>query len=407
MEQDKHFAALDGLRGFAAVSVVIFHIGHWLNMPTLAANAGLAVDLFFCLSGYVLALAYGKRLGNAISPFAFIRLRLIRLMPLIVLGTILSAAYAFIRAYVKHEELTAAALWTAFVFGLLNIPFFGAPKSLGGPQIFPLNGPQYTLFLELFVNALWSLSRRLNEPKVAILTAVACFLFLPFGMGGDTAGTFWSGFPRVGASFFAGVAVFHIERRFALRFLRASLFWPLAAAMAALFYFPRPLATPYLLLWVGLLSPMLVLAGARVKLAGPLRRFAPLRRGNFLCRLCASLPALLLGQRCLSSSRGPAKPCHRRPGDPGERHHWQLRCIADLRRALARRGGELLGARAEPIVRKGHERAADVLNGTGRRYLAASIPAPLSCGFAAALLNACRSRAQRPSFAQAYRPRAL
>jgi peptidoglycan/LPS O-acetylase OafA/YrhL len=274
LEQDKHFAALDGLRGFAAVSVVIFHIGHWLNMPTLAANAGLAVDLFFCLSGYVLALAYGKRLGNTLSPFAFIRLRLIRLMPLIVLGTIVSAAYAFIRAYVKHEELTAAALWTAFVFGLLNIPFFGAPKSLGGPQIFPLNGPQYTLFLELFVNALWSLSRRLNEPKVAILTAAACFLFLPFGLGGDTAGTFWSGFPRVGASFFAGVAVFHIERRFALRFLRASIFWLLAAAMAALFYFPRPLANPFLLLWVGLLSPMLVLAGARVKLAGPLRRFA-------------------------------------------------------------------------------------------------------------------------------------
>jgi peptidoglycan/LPS O-acetylase OafA/YrhL len=274
LEQDKHFAALDGLRGFAAVSVVIFHIGHWLNMPTLAANAGLAVDLFFCLSGYVLALAYGKRLGNTLSPFAFIRLRLIRLMPLIVLGTIVSAAYAFIRAYVKHEELTAAALWTAFVFGLLNIPFFGAPKSLGGPQIFPLNGPQYTLFLELFVNAVWSLSRRLNEPKVAIVTAAACFLFLPFGMGGDTAETFWSGFPRVGASFFAGVAVFHIERRFALRFLRASIFWLLAAAMAALFYFPRPLTTPFLLLWVGLLSPLLVLAGARVKLEGRLRRLA-------------------------------------------------------------------------------------------------------------------------------------
>lgn len=274
MEQDKHFAALDGLRGFAAVSVVIFHIGHWLNMPALAANAGLAVDLFFCLSGYVLALAYGKRLGNTLSPFAFIRLRLIRLMPLIVLGTIVSAAYSFVRAYIKHEELTAAALGTAFAFGLLNIPFFGAPKSLGGSQIFPLNGPQYTLFLELFVNAVWSSSRRLNEPKIAILIAAACFLFLPFGMGGDTAETFWNGFPRAGASFFAGVAIFHAERRFALRFLGVRAFWLLAAAMAALFYFPRPLVMPFLLLWVGLLSPLLVLAGARVNLAGRVRRIA-------------------------------------------------------------------------------------------------------------------------------------
>jgi peptidoglycan/LPS O-acetylase OafA/YrhL len=71
LEQDKHYAALDGLRGFAAVSVVIFHIGHWLDMPSLAANAGLAVDVFFCLSGYVLSLAYGKRLGKTLSSFDF------------------------------------------------------------------------------------------------------------------------------------------------------------------------------------------------------------------------------------------------------------------------------------------------------------------------------------------------
>ena len=71
MEQGKHYAALDGLRGFAAVSVVIFHIGHWLQVPSLAANAGLAVDLFFCLSGYVLSLAYGKRLGQTLTSFEF------------------------------------------------------------------------------------------------------------------------------------------------------------------------------------------------------------------------------------------------------------------------------------------------------------------------------------------------
>jgi peptidoglycan/LPS O-acetylase OafA/YrhL len=50
---------------------VIFHIGDWLDMPSLAANAGLAVDVFFCLSGYVLSLAYGKRLGKTLSSFDF------------------------------------------------------------------------------------------------------------------------------------------------------------------------------------------------------------------------------------------------------------------------------------------------------------------------------------------------
>jgi peptidoglycan/LPS O-acetylase OafA/YrhL len=124
------------------------------------------------------------------------------------------------------------------------------------------------------VNVVWSLSRRLNELKVALVIVLACFLFLPFGMGGDTAETFWSGFPRVGASFFAGVSVFHIGRRFPLQHFGTFAFWGLAAAMAALFYFPLPLATPFRLIWVGLLSPLLVLTGARVTLAGRLRRLA-------------------------------------------------------------------------------------------------------------------------------------
>ncbi len=62
MDIDKHHAALDGIRGFAAVSVVVFHVGHWLDAP-IALNSGLAVDLFFLLSGYVLTRAYGEKLN--------------------------------------------------------------------------------------------------------------------------------------------------------------------------------------------------------------------------------------------------------------------------------------------------------------------------------------------------------
>jgi peptidoglycan/LPS O-acetylase OafA/YrhL len=274
LEQRRHYAALDGLRGFAAVSVVIFHIGHWLNMPSLAPNASVAVDLFFCLSGYVLSLAYGKRLRENLSGFEFMRLRLIRLMPLIVLATIISAAYLVVRAHIRHEDLTVAVLGTSLILGLVNLPYFDAPGLIGGPQLFPLNGPQYTLFLELFVNAIWSLSSRLTEFKVAIALAFACFLLLPFGFGGDTADTFWSGFPRVGASFFAGVAVFHLDRQLAPQRFGTYVFWVLVIAMVALFYFPRVVSTPFLLVWVGIISPLLVLAGARMKLLGPLRRLA-------------------------------------------------------------------------------------------------------------------------------------
>jgi peptidoglycan/LPS O-acetylase OafA/YrhL len=89
-DQKRHFAALDGLRGFAAISVLIFHLGHWLNLPSLAANSDLAVDLFLCLSGYVLPLGY-RRQVDSLSTLRFSRTRLVRLMPLIVLAVAVSA----------------------------------------------------------------------------------------------------------------------------------------------------------------------------------------------------------------------------------------------------------------------------------------------------------------------------
>jgi peptidoglycan/LPS O-acetylase OafA/YrhL len=90
--QSNRLPALDGLRGFAAISVLIFHMGLWLNIPSLAPNSYLAVDLFFCLSGYVLPLAYQHRM-DSLPTLLFLRIRLVRLMPLIVLATAISASY--------------------------------------------------------------------------------------------------------------------------------------------------------------------------------------------------------------------------------------------------------------------------------------------------------------------------
>lgn len=114
MHHDNRFAALDGMRGLAAIFVLLFHLGQWQYRPTLAANAGLAVDFFFTLSGYVLALAYAGRLDAGMSPWRFFVLRLIRLMPLIIVATLISAGYLVAKIYwlddvqVKPGELLVA-----------------------------------------------------------------------------------------------------------------------------------------------------------------------------------------------------------------------------------------------------------------------------------------------------------
>ena len=125
--QRPHYAALDGLRGLAAISVLLFHLGHWQGHPWLAANAGLAVDFFFCLSGYVLSVAYRETLDQGMATRTFAVLRLVRLMPLVILGTLISAAYLAARIVMLHDStISVAELASATAFGLLCLPMLDA-----------------------------------------------------------------------------------------------------------------------------------------------------------------------------------------------------------------------------------------------------------------------------------------
>ncbi|WP_369410091.1 acyltransferase family protein [Hufsiella arboris] len=91
LKTKQHFEILDGLRGVAAVAVVIFHFME-IAVPdytkSFIAHAYLAVDFFFCLSGFVIAYAYDTRLKK-IGVLAFLKLRLIRLHPLVIIGSVI------------------------------------------------------------------------------------------------------------------------------------------------------------------------------------------------------------------------------------------------------------------------------------------------------------------------------
>jgi len=63
----QHFEILDGLRGVAALAVVVFHFME-IVIPDYSKNfiahGFLAVDFFFCLSGFVIGYAYDNRIEN-------------------------------------------------------------------------------------------------------------------------------------------------------------------------------------------------------------------------------------------------------------------------------------------------------------------------------------------------------
>lgn len=265
MKTQDHDAVLDGLRGFSAIAVLVFHLGRWFAVPGLAANAGLAVDFFFCLSGYVLTMVYRRRLDAGWGWWPFLKVRLIRLMPMIVVGTLVSATYVAFRMVAKHEGVGHGQLALATALGLADLPYFFAPKAIGGPQVFPLNGPQYSLFLEMLVNAFWAAAIMLRGRAVSVALAIAGLVGLAFcGLGGDDSASFWVGLPRVFGSFYLGTLAYDASpwiRR------RAGGFFPFGlAAMVVLFLWPYPLPRAVILLWVVVLSPLLIASGAGVHL---------------------------------------------------------------------------------------------------------------------------------------------
>lgn len=88
-----HYHILDGLRGVAALVVVCFHIFEAYATSHLdqRINHGyLAVDFFFILSGFVIGYAYDDR-WKRMTIKEFIKRRLIRLHPMVVMGAVIGA----------------------------------------------------------------------------------------------------------------------------------------------------------------------------------------------------------------------------------------------------------------------------------------------------------------------------
>jgi peptidoglycan/LPS O-acetylase OafA/YrhL len=97
MPQVRAFPAMDGIRGIAAILVALFHFRatflHYDN--NVIGDGYLAVDLFFVLSGFVLAHAYEHRFARGMTTFEFMRARVIRLYPLYFVGLAIASMAMF------------------------------------------------------------------------------------------------------------------------------------------------------------------------------------------------------------------------------------------------------------------------------------------------------------------------
>lgn len=219
LKTKQHFETLDGLRGVAALSVVTFHFMEWAYSDysqNFIGHGFLAVDFFFCLSGFVIAYAYDDRIGK-MGMLEFFKSRLIRLHPLVVLGSVLGLLAFLFDPFGGHLALySTGKIILAFILSLLLIPFPAiADRSF---NLFGFNAPAWSLFWEYVANIVYALvlcrMRKAYLVVPLIISAVILFCVAHRAgnlLGGWSGGTFWDGGARVSYSFLAGMLVYRFN----------------------------------------------------------------------------------------------------------------------------------------------------------------------------------------------------
>jgi peptidoglycan/LPS O-acetylase OafA/YrhL len=233
----RRFLTLDALRGAGAVTVMAGHAGIILGgySPPFMY---LAVDMFFVLSGFVLAYVYDEKFRNGLGVRSFLRARITRLYPIYLIGLLLGLASL---AVSNPHALSAVQVATSFFLGLFALP--SSPMGAIG-ALFPLNGPFWSLFFEFWVANLafaifW---RQLRGKLLWALILISALMLVFFGLYFRTLdiGWTWHRFPggvaRVCFSFFVGVALsrFHAAKPSAINVPS----WTCLAAFAAVMALP-------------------------------------------------------------------------------------------------------------------------------------------------------------------------
>lgn len=252
-----HYELLDGLRGVAALLVIWYHVFEGFSFAgggiiEFINHGYLAVDFFFILSGFVIAYAYDDRWAKkTLTLKSFFRRRLIRLHPMVVMGAVIGVITYLIQGGVTWDgtHIATSMVMLSLLCAMFFIPAVpGAGYEVrGNGEMFPLNGPSWSLFFEYIGNILYALFiRRLSNKGLAVLVALLGIGIVwytttdvsgygMFGVGWtlDTV-NFFGGLIRMLFPFTMGML---IQRNFKPMKVRGA-FWICTVIMFALFHVP-------------------------------------------------------------------------------------------------------------------------------------------------------------------------
>lgn len=218
--QKSYYDVLDGLRGVAALIILVYHYMEMIYLDdyenNLIGHGYLAVDFFFCLSGFVVAFAYDKRIKTLGNKNFFIN-RLIRLHPMVILGSLLGCLGYILDPFVDMALVSGwGAISLTLFLSLLMIPFPWVEHRGGG--IFPYDTPVWSLFFEYIANIVYALILcRLKKTPLLILGLFNmvwlgyCAYRSGWLINGWALQGFSDGFARVAFSFTAGMIIYRFN----------------------------------------------------------------------------------------------------------------------------------------------------------------------------------------------------
>src|ERR1700731_1050374 len=215
------FLALDGLRGVAALSILLFHCDDLFHKGSFFQHGYLAVDVFFILSGFVIALTYEDRLANGAPAREFLRNRARRLFPTYWLGAGRNIAL-FIWMATSGFLAPGDSWWVIWLFipltTLLMLPDYITPDGVLYPA---MNSVAWSLFAEWI--AYFGYAFRACRWKTSTLVGVAACAWAMMSVAGYYTGTAWCvgaersnlltlGILRCVPAFAAGVVIYRVHR---------------------------------------------------------------------------------------------------------------------------------------------------------------------------------------------------
>ncbi|WP_174290928.1 acyltransferase family protein [Sphingomonas bacterium] len=212
-ERATHFASLDWLRGVAALLVFGLHVTADTPAKPFFARGYLAVDLFFVISGFVLAQSYERLMMQPGGLARFAKVRWVRLHPMIILASSIGLVGWRLGQVPTHHPI---------VLLLAHILFM--PNWWYGWTLFLFNGPQWSLLLEVLGNAAHALTARWLSIRVLIMVVAidAVALIVAARHYGDLSlgwalPNFAGGVARLVFGYASGVLIFRLHQHGRLR----------------------------------------------------------------------------------------------------------------------------------------------------------------------------------------------